>query len=141
MSTQHEFCFFACSVPQSVSTTQNRVRGMHHSVNCAAEATVIRKRKGRLTVEHLALGTQAVTFGDKIVNLFPALQHAFNSLVKDDLSLFQLLLDLQDAIGLLRILILRQVVLQFWKGQGRLSSSPGGPGMLREEFIDSGCTS
>lgn len=114
---------------------------MDLSLCCAGEATVIRKEKGRRTVEHLALGTQAVTFGDKIVDLLPALQHAFNRLVNDDLGLVQLLLDLQDAVGLLRILILGKVILQFWKGQGRLASSPDRPGMLREEFVHSGCAS
>lgn len=76
------------------------------------------------TVEHFALGTQAITLGDKIVDLLSALQDTLNRLVQHNLGLVELFLDLHDAVGLLGILILGQVFLELRHAELR---RPGGP--------------
>lgn len=103
-------------------------------VDCLCKET----RNGRHTIKQLALGTQSITLGDKIVKLLSTLQHALDGLVNDNLRLVQLLLDLENAVSLMRILIFGEVLLQFWEGQSWLAISPGRSGVLGEEFIDPG---
>lgn len=58
-----------------------------------------------LTVKHLGLRTQSVTLLDQIVDLLASLQHTLDRLVENNLGLVQLLLDLQDVVGLMRVLV------------------------------------
>lgn len=88
------------------------------------------------TVKHLALVAQPITLGHKVVNLLPALQDAFDGLVQDNLGLVELLLDLEDAVGLLRVLVLLEVLLQLGHGDGGRSRGPGRPRVLGEELVD-----
>lgn len=86
MTYQHEFCFFACSGSKSAS------------------ASYFGRVGEELTVKHLGLGTQSVTLLDQIVDLLASLQHTLDSLVEHNLGLVQLLLDLQDVVGLVWVL-------------------------------------
>ena len=65
-----------------------------------------------LLIKHLALCTQPVAFLYESINLLASLQHALNSLVQHNLGLVQLLLNLHDAISLLRILVLHNVFFE-----------------------------
>jgi hypothetical protein len=94
------------------------------------------KIRGRLTIKHLALGTQSVALRDQIINLLPSLQHALDGLVQHDLSLVQFLLDLHDAVRLLWILVLHDVFLQLGKRQRRIGRSPRRARVLCEELVD-----
>jgi hypothetical protein len=67
-----------------------------------------------LRVEQFALGAQAIALGDQIVNLLAALHDALDSLLHDDFCLIQLLLDLHKAVRLFWVLVLLDVILQFW---------------------------
>ena len=64
-----------------------------------------------LTIKHLALRTKPITLRDQIINLLSSLQYALNCLMQYNLRLVQLLLDLHDAISLMRILVLDYVIL------------------------------
>lgn len=88
------------------------------------------------TIKHLALSAQAITLRDQIVNLLSSLQYALNSLVQDNLGLVKLLLNLHDAVGLLRVLVFFEVVLQLGEGQDGLASGPRGARVLGEELVD-----
>lgn len=90
----------------------------------------------RRTVKHLALGAQAVALGHEVVNLLAALQDALDGLVQDNLGLVELLLDLHDAVGLLRVLVLGEVVAQLGHGQLGLARGPRGARVLGEELVD-----
>lgn len=89
-----------------------------------------------LTVEHLALGAQAVTLGDEVVNLFATLQDALDGFVQHNLGLVELLLDLHDAVGLPGVLILGEVVLELGHDQGGLAGGPRRARVLGEELVD-----
>lgn len=88
------------------------------------------------TIKHFALSAQTITLRHQIVNLLSSLQHTLNRLVQHNLSLVKLLLDLHDAVGLLRVLVLFEVVLQLGEGQDRLASGPRGARVLGEELVD-----
>lgn len=66
------------------------------------------------------------------------MQHAFDGLVNDNFRLVQLLLDPENAISLMRILVLGNVLLQFWEGQNWLTISPGRSRVLGQELVDAG---
>lgn len=86
MTYQHEFCFFACSGLKSAS------------------ASYFGRVGEELTVKHFGLRTQSITLLDQVINLLASLQHALDSLVEHNLGLVQLLLDLEDVVGLVRVL-------------------------------------
>lgn len=93
----------------------------------------------RLRVEHLTLSTQPVALRDQIVNLLASLQHTLDGLVQDDLGLVELLLDLDDAVGLRRVLVLSDVVLEFGEGERGVALAEGGvcgARVLGDEFVD-----
>lgn len=79
---------------------------------------------GRHTVEHFALSAQTIALRHQIINLLSSLQHALDGLVQHNLGLVQLLLDLHDAVGLLGVLVLGEVVRQLGEGQGDVAISP-----------------
>lgn len=79
---------------------------------------------GSHTVKHFALSAQPIALGHQIVNLLSSLQHALNRLVQHNLGLVQLLLDLHDAVGLLGVLVLGEVVRQLGEGQGDVALGP-----------------
>lgn len=58
------------------------------------------------TIKHLALVAQAVTLGDEVVDFLAALEDGLDGLVQGDLGLVELALNLQDAVGLVRVLVL-----------------------------------
>jgi hypothetical protein len=91
---------------------------------------------GILTVKHLALGTQPITLRHQIVNLLSSLQHTLNRLVQHDLRLVQLLLDLHDAIRLLRVLVLHDVILELWERERGVRVCPRGARVLSQELVD-----
>lgn len=82
------------------------------------------KGRGSHTVKHFALSAQPIALGHQIINLLSSLQHALNRLVQHNLGLVQLLLDLHDAVGLLRVLVLGEVVRQLGEGQDDVALSP-----------------
>jgi hypothetical protein len=73
--------------------------------------------KTYLGIEHLALRAQSVALRNKVINLLATLQHTLDRLVQDNLGLVELLLDLHDAVRLLRVLVLLDVVLELWEGE------------------------
>jgi hypothetical protein len=86
-------------------------------------------------VKHLALRAQPVALGHQTVNLLAALEHALNRLLHQDLGLVELFLDLHDAVRVLRVLVLCNVVLEL----GPLDLDAvleAGDGVLGEELID-----
>lgn len=111
MRTQHEFCFFACS--------KNKVS--QHYVSSLGRCSKWRLSR---TVEHLALGAETVTLCHQVVNLLASLQYTLDGLVQNNLGLVELLLDLHDAIGLLGILVLGQVVLELGHDELWLTRGP-----------------
>jgi hypothetical protein len=93
----------------------------------------------RLGVEHLALRAQPITLSHQVINLLTALQHTLNSLVQHDLGLIQLLLDLDDAVRLRRVLVLGDVLFQLGEGERGLAlgeGGVGGAGVLGDELVD-----
>lgn len=58
------------------------------------------------TIKHFALVAQAVTLGDEVVDFLAALEDGLDGLVQGDLGLVELALNLQDAVGLVRVLVL-----------------------------------
>lgn len=76
------------------------------------------------TVEHLALGAETVTLCYQVVNLLATLQYTLDGLVQNNLGLVELLLDLHDAVGLLGILVLGQVVLELRHDELWLTRGP-----------------
>jgi hypothetical protein len=88
-----------------------------------------------LLVKHLALRAQSVALGHQAVNLLPALQHALDRLLHQDLGLVELLLDLHDTVGVLGVLVLCEVVLEL--GPADLAAVlERGDRVLREELVD-----
>ena len=101
MTTQQEFCCFACSIKSNVNPTYN---------------TAFSEMNETLTIKHFRLSTEPVTLLDQAINFFPSFQHALNRLMQHDLRLVQFFLDLHYAVCLLRILIFLEVFLELWKG-------------------------
>jgi len=66
-----------------------------------------------LRIKHLALRTQSIALRHQIIDLLASLKHTLNRLMQHNLRLVQLLLDLHDAVRLLRILVLDNIFLQF----------------------------
>lgn len=92
-----------------------------------------------LCIEHLTLGAQAVTLGHKIVNLLTPLQDALDGLVQDDLCFIKLLLDLDDAVGLCRVLVLGDVLLKLREAHLGRALGEVGVGSARvfcDELVD-----
>lgn len=87
------------------------------------------------TIKHLALGTKPIALGNKIIDLLAALEDALDGLVQGDLGLVELALDLEDAVGLVRVLVLGQVVLELGHGEG-LAGGPGRARVRGEELVD-----
>lgn len=56
--------------------------------------------------------------------------------MENNLGLVELLLDLEDAVGLLRVLVLGEVLLQLGHGEGGCSGCPTGAGVLGEKLVD-----
>lgn len=71
-----------------------------------------------LLVEHFTLTGQPVTLCHQTINLLSPLKHTFDRLMQYNLSFVQLLLNLHDAIRLLRILIFCDILFELWEGQG-----------------------
>lgn len=85
----------------------------HYSHDAAARVLLL-----RLRVKHLAARAQIIALGDQLVHLLAALEHALHGLVQHLLRGVELVLDLQDLVRLLRVLVLRDVVLELGVGQG-----------------------
>lgn len=99
-------------------------------------ATAQARPRTHLLIKHLTLRTQPITLLHQTINLLPPLQHTLNSLMQHNLRLIQLLLDLHDAVRLLRILILDDIFLQGWEIERRGSVHERGSGVAGEEFVD-----
>lgn len=56
--------------------------------------------------------------------------------MEHDLGLVELLLDLHDAIGLLRVLVLVEVLAQLGDGDGRGAGGPRRARVVGEELVD-----
>lgn len=113
MITQHEFCCLAYqlqSAPPPPSPT----------------AKPLKEKKTYLLIKHLTLRTQPIALLHQTINLLPALQHALNRLMQHNLRLVQLLLDLHDAVRLLRILVLDDVIPQGGEIERRGARYEGG---------------
>jgi hypothetical protein len=78
----------------------------------------------RLTIKHLALCAQAITLGHQFINFLPSLQNTLDSLMQYNLSLIQLLLNLHNTVGLLRVLIFRNILVELWEGDSWVRGSP-----------------
>lgn len=128
INTQQEFCFFACSVWDTLATSprDKKKRAEKVKTQSSSKKRKEKKAKGRgsHTVKHFALSAQPIALGHQIINLLSSLQHALNRLVQHNLGLVQLLLDLHDAVGLLRVLVLGEVVRQLGEGQDDVALSP-----------------
>lgn len=98
------------------------------------EEKVLHKKKR--TVKHFALRRQAVALGHQIVNFLAALQNALNGLVQDNLGLVELFLNLHDTVGLLRVLVLRNVLIQFGHDERGRARGPRRARVLGEELVD-----
>lgn len=93
----------------------------------------------RLRIKHLALRTQAITLRNQVINLLAPLQHTLNRLVQHDLRLIKLLLDLDNAVCLRRVLVLRDVCLELGEAERGLAFLEGGvcgARVLCYEFVD-----
>ncbi len=90
----------------------------------------------RLLIKHLALCTQPIALGHQIVNLLSPLQDALDSLVKHNLGLVQLALDLHDAVGLVRVLVLDNVILQLREGERGRAVGPLRARVGGQELVD-----
>jgi hypothetical protein len=89
-----------------------------------------------LCIEHLALCAQSVTLLHQGINLLPALQNTVDSLLQHDLGLIQLPLNLQDAVRLLRVLVLDHVILKLWIGERvRGGAGDGGSRVFGQELV------
>lgn len=88
------------------------------------------------TVKHLALRAQAIALRHQVVNLLASLQHALDGLVQHDLRLIELLLDLHDAVCLMRVLILHDVILERGECQRGRRGRKGGTRVHGEELVD-----
>lgn len=93
------------------------------------------KKKTYLGVEHLALSTEAITLCNKIVNLLSTLQNTLNSLVQHNLCLIQLLLDLHDAVGGVRVLVLDNVLLELRERQLSVGVGKGSARVARQKLV------
>ena len=123
ISTQHEFCLFACAISLSATDSDSNPSSL--------------TRQGRaLTIKHLTLRTQAITLGDQIINLLTTLQHTLDGLMQHNLGLVELLLDLHDAVCLLRILVLDDILLELGKRQCGVGRRPRGARVLGQELVD-----
>lgn len=125
MITQHEFCCLAYqsqSAPPPPSPT--------------SRTSLSKKRKTYLLIKHLTLRTQPIALLHQTINLLPALQHALNRLMQHNLRLVQLLLDLHDAVRLLRILVLNNIIPQGGEIERRGARHEGGARVAGEEFVD-----
>jgi len=80
--------------------------------------------------------TELIAPLDEGIQLLPALEDTLDSLMQHNLRLIQLLLDLQDTIGLLWILILLNIPPQLRHLDLPRSSSPLGAGVGSQELID-----
>lgn len=89
-----------------------------------------------LCVEHLALGAQAIALLHEAVELLSSLQHALNGLVQHDLGLIQFLLDLHDAVGLLRVLVLDNVFLELGVRARGIGGGEDIARVLVQELVD-----
>ena len=56
--------------------------------------------------------------------------------MEDNLGLVELLLDLENAVGLLGVLVLGEVVAQLGHGDAGVASGPGGARVLGQELVD-----
>jgi hypothetical protein len=101
-----------------------------------------RVAKTYLGVEHLALCAQSVALRYQVIDLLASLQHTLNRLVQNNLSLIELLLNLHDAVCLLRVLVFLDVVLELWEGKrlGRdvfaCDAGVGGTRVFGDELVD-----
>ncbi|KAI6759579.1 hypothetical protein HG530_010259 [Fusarium avenaceum] len=84
----------------------------------------------------LALCRGAIALSHQIIDLLSTLKHTLNGLVENNLGLVKLLLDLEDAVGLLGVLVLGKVVLQLGHGKGGCAAVPAGAGVLGKELVD-----
>lgn len=133
MRTQHEFCFRACStVLLAPIRTCATKRGTLARINKVWDTRRIRcQGKGdKHTVKHLALCTQAIALGDKVVDLLTTLQHTLDGLMQGNLGLIELHLDFEDAVGLVRVLVLGQVVLELRDVESWVAGYPGRLGVI-----------
>jgi len=124
MIMQQEFCFFACAASSRVSHCHTSM----HEIEFLPDWCMDRKHglgNGPLTIEHLTLRTQPITLRHQIINLLASLQHTLDSLMQHDLRLIKLLLNLHNTICLRRVLILHDVILEFWEGERRCRIRPG----------------
>lgn len=56
--------------------------------------------------------------------------------MENDLGLVKLLLNLEDAVGLLGVLVLCEVLLQLGHRESGRAGGPAGAGILGEELVD-----
>lgn len=56
--------------------------------------------------------------------------------MQHNLGLIELLLNLHDAVGLLRVLVLGEVLAELGEGQLGLAGGPRGAGVLGQELVD-----
>ncbi len=88
-----------------------------------------------LGVEHLALRAETITLLHERVDLLASLENAFDRLVQHDFSLIQLLLNLHDAVRLLWILILDDVLFELREGDIGIRRGEGTPWILGQKLI------
>ena len=93
-------------------------------------------KKAYLGIEHLALSTEAITLCNKIVNLLTTLQDTLDGLVQDNLCLVQLLLDLHDAVGGVRVLVLDNVLFESRERQLGVGVGKGRARVARQELVE-----
>lgn len=70
-----------------------------------------------LSIEHLRLGAQSVTFRDQAVHLLPPLQHRLNSLMQHVLNFVHFLLELSYSVSLFWVLELLDILAELGEGE------------------------
>lgn len=126
-----------CSITSKHSTSSASWLALRVGVGVSSASSPPHvSERGTRTVEHLALVAQAIALGHQVVNLLSTLQHALDGLVEDNLGLVELLLDLEDAVGLRGVLVLGDVFLELGHDDDRLARRPRGARVGSKEFID-----
>lgn len=77
---------------------------------------------------------ETVALGYEVVDLLATLEDALDGLVKGDLGLVKLALNLHDAVGLVGILVLGEIVLELGHGN-LLTRGPRGTRVRRQELV------
>lgn len=92
--------------------------------------------KTYLLVKHFALCVQPIALLDQRINLLPPLQNTFNRLMQHNFGLIQFLLNLHDAVCLMRVLVFDNIFLERRKIERGRRIGECGARILGQELVD-----